>query len=138
MNYIDFLIINEIEAQKSTEVATRINGKISISGIHNAASKLLDMGIKKAVVIHFPEGGFLLDNRHENIFVESDYLEPDDIMGTVGAGDAFCAGFLYAVHENIDYKKSLKIANQSAWFNLHDETSTGGAVPFEKILEKID
>lgn len=137
LSYIDYLIINEIEAEKSTGIKTRIDNKLSEDAVFSAAEELINIGVKQAVVIHAPEGGFLLDNNKERYIQKSDMLESKFIKGTVGAGDAFCSGMLYSIHEEYDYKTALKIANSSAWFNLQDETSTGGAVSLSKILNRI-
>jgi sugar/nucleoside kinase (ribokinase family) len=56
------------------------------------------------------------------------------IVSAVGAGDAFCAGCLYSIHEDYTLEKMLDFANASARFNLFNATSTGGA-PTLKELE---
>ena len=61
-------------------------------------------------------------------------VDESEIKGTTGAGDAFCAGCLYAIHEGYSFKEMLKLAHACASFNLQNLTSTGGAVSKE-ILE---
>ncbi len=128
LKYIDYLIINEIEAAKCSNIKTRSNSQLSHTGLSEAASFLLEQGVNKLVVIHSPEGGFAKFKNGEPIFVPSKKLSSDSIKGSVGAGDAFCAGMLYGLHQDFSVKQTLKIANRSAWFNLQNETSTGGAV----------
>ena len=62
-------------------------------------------------------------------------FSPDksEIVSTVGAGDAFCAGALYAIHEGYSLEDLLDFASASARFNLFSTTSTGGAPTLETI-----
>ena len=57
----------------------------------------------------------------------------EEIVSTVGAGDAFCAGSLYAIHEGYGLEELLAFASASARFNLFSVTSTGGAPTLETI-----
>jgi sugar/nucleoside kinase (ribokinase family) len=59
------------------------------------------------------------------------------IVSSVGAGDAFCAGCLYAVHEGYSLDDLLAFANESARFNLFSATSTGGAPTLEDIRKML-
>lgn len=135
--YTDYLIINEIEAEKCSDVPTRVGGELSIEGLSNAAANILKLGVNSLVVIHAPEGGFVISNDGEEIFEPSQNLAPTEIKGSVGAGDAFCAGILYGLHQELVLKRCIEIANTNAWFNLQNETSTGGVVAIKDILKKI-
>jgi sugar/nucleoside kinase (ribokinase family) len=137
LKYIDYLIINEIEAERITGIKIRDGEKIIGEALKKAASELLKEGVNELVVIHFPEGGFV-KSQQEEIFVPSWFVKPDEIAGSNGAGDAFCAGMLYSIHEGLQLEKSLKIANAAARFNLQNATSTGGAVSIKKIQEYIE
>ena len=90
------------------------------------------------VVIHFPEGGFAMRRTGEQFTADSFPVSPSEIKSAVGAGDAFCAGALYAIHEGWSLSDLLTFANASARFNLLSESATGGAVPFEEIQEYIN
>lgn len=135
LKYIDYLILNEIEAGRVTGFNIRKRGKINKDSLEKAADALLAGGIGKQVIIHFPEGGYACTSDGKSLFIPSYKIEPSEIVGSVGAGDAFCAGCLYAIHENLDLEDTLKLANASAYFNLKSPTTTGGAVPIERLLE---
>ena len=74
----------------------------------------------------------------ENITLEVKDGEVCGLVGSNGAGDAFCAGIIFALHRQLPPEEALRIANVSAWFNLHDATASGGAVSWNKIREKIE
>ena len=60
--------------------------------------RLMDYGVNEKVIIHCPEKGFCLDKSGEFTVVNSLKLPKGFIKGSVGAGDAFCAGSLYAIY----------------------------------------
>ncbi len=136
--YIDYLIVNEVEAGESTGLTIRNeNNEINTFQLSQAADILLNKGVNEIVVIHFPEGGFAAMKNGDKIFVPSYKIAPGEIIGTVGAGDAFCAGVLYGLHENLAIKEALKLANANARFNLLDPTSTQGAVSLTDLKKFI-
>jgi sugar/nucleoside kinase (ribokinase family) len=136
--YINYLIINEVEAGACFEESMREpDGKIRLNGIAGAAGFLLDQGVNDICVIHFPEGGYARNKKGESVFVPSIPLTGDAIVSTVGAGDAFCAGMLYALHEQLPLYEALVFANTSARFNLRHATCTGGAPTLREIEEFI-
>jgi sugar/nucleoside kinase (ribokinase family) len=134
LEYIDYLVFNEIEAGATTGQAIRKkSGGIDAAALARAARTLLTGGVRELVVIHFPEGGYALARSGESIFVPSFVVGQAEIKSTVGAGDAFCAGVLYGVHEGLGLEQTLKLANANARFCLTSPTSTGGAVPLKKL-----
>lgn len=132
--HVDYLIVNEVEAGAYCRFVLRdADGKIDLPAVARAARMLLEAGVRKRCVIHFPEGGYATETEGEAVFVPSRTCPPEKIVSTVGAGDAFCAGMLYACHEGFSLKESLILAGTSAWFNLLNATSTGGAPTLAEI-----
>jgi len=56
-------------------------------------------------------------------------IPKDRIRGSVGAGDAFCAGSLYAIYNNYDDQRLLEFASAAAAANLFSENSVDGMKP---------
>jgi len=138
LRYVNYLIINEVEAGACFGDSMRgQDGKIRIDNIAQAAGFLLDQGVNDVCVIHFPEGAYARNKKGETVFVPSIPLKGDAIVSTVGAGDAFCAGMLYALHEQMPLHDALVFANASARFNLRHATCTGGAPTLKEIEEFI-
>ncbi len=133
--YTDYLIINEIEAAKCSGQPIRMaDGSFDMENLKSTAAYILNKGVGQQVTIHFPEGGFTIRKDGTQAFVPSFKTPAEDIVSTVGAGDAFCAGMLYAIHEEYPIEEALRFANACAKFNLGSATSTGGAPTLEKIL----
>ena len=138
LKYTDYLIINEVEAENSLGIHLRKpDGSICMKEVEDAAKKLLDGGVRKLVVIHFPEGGVAAAKDGRCCSAPSFSPAKEEILSTVGAGDAFCAGALYAIHEGYSLEDLLAFASASARFNLFSTTSTGGAPTLETIQQFI-
>jgi sugar/nucleoside kinase (ribokinase family) len=132
--YVDYLIVNEIEAGTTTGRLIRSgNGQIDSRSLLQAAQALIDGGVKELVAIHFPEGGYARTRDGRQCFEPSFLVAADEIRGTAGAGDAFCAGMLYGLHEGLPLDWVLKLANANARFNLLSPTCTDGAVPLGQL-----
>lgn len=136
--YTDYLIVNEVEAGACCRTELRDGGGRILPGkVAAAARQLLGMGINRLCVIHFPEGGFAMDRQGRSEYVPALTLPREQIVSAVGAGDAFCAGALYAIHERYTLRDMLIFANTCARFNLASATSTGGAPTLEQIRKFI-
>lgn len=138
LKYTDYLIINEVEAGACCSESLRDeNGKILIDKVKEAAHKLIDNGVRELCVIHFPEGGVAVAKDGKEHYMPTDMIPLDEIVSSVGAGDAFCAGCLYAIHEGYNLEKMLAFANACARFNLASGTSTGGAPTLAEVNEYL-
>lgn len=100
LKYVDYCILNELEAGKTTGFKVRLpDGKLDTVALRHAAGALLQFGVRELVVIHFPEGSFCRTRDGRDHWQSSLKLPPKYIAGTAGAGDAFCAGVLLGLHE---------------------------------------
>ena len=134
LKYVDYFIVNEVEAGACLGVNLRDSaGGILWKEVEAAAFKLLGMGVGELCVIHFPEGAVAVRKDAASCMKRSRTVPASQIVSAVGAGDAFCAGCLYAIHEDYDLDSLLDFANASARFNLFNATSTGGAPSLEEI-----
>ena len=139
MRHTDVLVINELEAGYATGISPRnADGIIQIPALAAAAEKFFAMGVREMVVFHYPEGAFLMEQTGRSFTTAACPIAPGEFIGSNGAGDAFCAGIIFALHRQLPPEEALRIANVSAWFNLHDATASGGAVSWNKIREKIE
>ncbi|MEA2011790.1 MAG: carbohydrate kinase family protein [Verrucomicrobiota bacterium] len=138
--YVDYLIINEVEASKTLNIAVRDDsGSLIEDNIAKVAELLIQHGVRKQVIIHYPEGSFshrVKDN--EQIFEKSLVLPKDFIVGATGAGDAFCAGTLYGIYSEWDTKKTLQFASGMAAASLSEAPASLGIRPIDEIWEIIE
>jgi sugar/nucleoside kinase (ribokinase family) len=123
---IDYLVINEIEAEFLAGIKIRQRNDLLKDGLIAAAEKLFKLGINHGVVIHFPEGGFAAFKNGAAYWHGALELPPEKIRNTTGAGDAFCAGFIYGCYNEWPAQKCLEMANCCAAGNLGHTASSGG------------
>ena len=139
LRYVDYLVINELEAGEFSGLEMR-NGDDApdIDHIALAASQLLAAGVKQRVVIHCPEGAWGETPGEPGQWIASKQLEQDEIIGSVGAGDAFCAGFLYGCHEAWPLTDSIQLAHACARASLLAANAIDGAKTLEELKTLID
>jgi sugar/nucleoside kinase (ribokinase family) len=138
LKHADYAILNELEAERTTGIATREGGAISYERLKDAARELLRLGVSEWVVIHFPEGAFAASSGGGGHFHPSLKLPPEFIAGTAGAGDAFCAGVLYGLHESWPMEKSLRLGVCAAAGSLNHPTCSEGMRPLAETLALAD
>lgn len=127
LRHVDYCILNEIEAGKTTGFKIRLPGNgLDMVALRHAAGTLLQQGVRELVVIHFPEGAFARTRRGEDFWQSSLRLPHNYIKGTAGAGDAFCAGTLLGLHEAWDLPRCLLTGVCIAAASLADATCTAG------------
>jgi sugar/nucleoside kinase (ribokinase family) len=108
LRFTDYCILNEIEAGRTTGFKVRqVDGTLDTVALRHAAGALLQKGVQELVAIHFPEGAFARTRKGDDYWQSSLSVPPKCIAGTVGAGDAFCAGVLLGLHEGWDVPRSL-------------------------------
>ncbi len=136
LKYCDYVVINEVEGGMLCGISPRDeSGRLNLDNLQAICIKLKEKGIKDTVVLHCPELSCAIDKKGEFCIVKSFDLPKDYIVGTVGAGDAFCAGMLYSFLNGYDVEKGMKIASCSAVCNLSSKNSVGGAKPLFEILK---
>jgi len=135
LRYVDYCILNEVEAGKTTGFKIRPpGGQLDTVAARHAAGALLQQGVRELVVIHFPEGAFARTRRGEDYWQASLKLPPTFIAGTAGAGDAFCAGVLLGLHEGWDLPRCLLTGACIAAASLSKATCTDGVKSLSSSL----
>lgn len=136
LKYCNYAIINEIEscATFGIEPYDR-NGKLDISAVKTAMTKMAESGVKDKVIIHSKEMGLCLDVASGSFTaVPSLKIPKEEIKGSVGAGDSYCAGCLYGIYNELSDKEILEFASSAAACNLFSENSVDGMKSREEIL----
>jgi sugar/nucleoside kinase (ribokinase family) len=138
LQYTDYCIINDFEAEKLTGISIRSGDKISSEKLSLTGKSILKLGVNELVIVHFPEGAFLSSKGGNELFQPSLGLPPGYIKGSVGAGDSFCAGALYGIYNKWDLKSTMEFATCAGAKNLSDVTSTGGMTGWKDVMEMKD
>lgn len=137
--FIDILFVNEFEAKMLTDFEIcDDDGQYSLEKAYQAAEAILDAGVHKWVIIHFPKGAIALNQSREKIFQPSVRMPIEKIKGSVGAGDAFAAGVLTGIHENWTMAKSLLLGVNVAAASLMDASSSESIVSWQNCLKLGD
>ena len=126
LKYCDYCIINEIEGSMATGRKT--------DDLQGVCEGLFALGVKERVVVHCPEVGVTMGADGGFVRVGSLQLPPGWIKGSVGAGDAFCAGALYALLKGMDPEALLRLGSCSAAANLAVSDAVSGAKSYAETM----
>jgi sugar/nucleoside kinase (ribokinase family) len=124
--FIDYLFINEIEAERATGIRIQDNETLSLSAAREAAQSLVAGGVKQQVILHFSSGAIVCDVSGEVTTQEALPVPREEIRGTTGAGDAFAAGYLFGLQHRWDTQGCLRMAVAAAAASLTDTTPSAG------------
>ena len=142
LKYTDYCVINEYEAEQTTGIRLRDDaGALIRENLPKALHAMKDMGVTTWAVIHCPEGGYGLDEHDNYVTLGSLILPADYIQGTVGAGDAFCAGVLYGAEKEWPLEKAIDLGIAAAAASLSAQGATEGmcsAAEAMAMFEKYD
>jgi sugar/nucleoside kinase (ribokinase family) len=131
---LDYFVINDSEAEFLTGLPVTEHGRFNPARALKAAQKLLDLGVNSLASIHHPDGAVALRKNGEQAFAASVNVPQNEIIGTVGAGDAFYAGMLFGLHEGWPLDQCLALANASAATSLHSATTSSSIKPWAECL----
>ena len=139
LKYVDYLTFNEIEAGKTVGVELRRpDGSLAEERIEEVLRKLFVIGTGEWVIIHCPEGAFGLSRNGTFVTERSKKLPKGYKVGSVGAGDAFCAGVLLAAYRGLSIGDALIYGNASAQVSLRDASASGSMVTIEEAIEEYN
>jgi sugar/nucleoside kinase (ribokinase family) len=96
-----------------------------LENLRAIAEKLKEYGVKERVIIHTSEIGVCLSNN--GFFSLPSYDLPKGfIVGTTGAGDAFCSGALVGIYRDLPEEEILLLASESATSALTSADAVSG------------
>lgn len=111
IHYIDILMVDENEALNIT----------GLNDIKEAADMLIKEGFEIVAIKLGDKGAMVLDS---SILEQIPPVQPKHIIDSIGAGDAFDAGFLQGLLEGKDLKVSGKMGVKAASLSLEGIDST--------------
>ena len=139
LKYADYCIINELEAQQTTGISLRHkNGCLHKENLRPALEKLKVLGVSTWAVIHCRELGCGIDADGNYWEVSSLKLPEGYIKGTVGAGDAFCAGILYGAAAGMPLAEALVLGACTAAASLSEVGASDGVKSAEEVRKLYD
>ncbi len=131
--YIDYLLLNEIEAQllfKKSIISSKnqLNKKLIIK----LSRKIFQKGLQKAFIIHSPYESLYV-SKNDIYQTKTPKILKKNIKNAVGAGDAFCAAFIFGLHENWDIEVILKKSHSAGSAMMKIESSSGNLPNIKKL-----
>lgn len=132
--HVDYFFANDYEAERLTGIALRHDGRLLPAALRASARSLLASGVRTWVFIHCTEGA-LAASREEELWQPSVRVPAEAIRGAAGAGDAFAAGILYALHEDWPVADGLRLAVCAAATSLYDPRCSASLKPVRQCLQ---
>lgn len=135
LKYSNYAIMNEIESGMISDLDPyNEDNTLNVDNIRKTMEVMAKCGVKDKIIIHCKEAGFCYDVKSGE-FTSSPSLNipKEAIKGSVGAGDAFCAGALYGMYNQFSDKEILDFASSAAACNLFAENSIDGMKSAEEI-----
>ncbi|MDX2185539.1 MAG: carbohydrate kinase family protein [Opitutaceae bacterium] len=128
---VDLLFANEQEASRLVgfEVVPADRGSVEEAGKH-----LVALGVQQAVVIHHPKAACAIEQSGAIHWQPAVKVPSELIAGSAGAGDAFAAGLLHALHEGSALAPALELAMCTAATSLLAPTCSDSVMPQAEAL----
>ena len=139
LKYCNYAIMNEIECCNVWKLeAYKPDGRIYKENIKLAMKKMAEAGVRDKVIVHSKKMSFVLD-AVSGAFTEvcSLKIPESEIKGSVGAGDAFCAGCLYGIYNVFSDQKILEFASAAAACSLSAVNSIDGMKSAEEVMQML-
>lgn len=131
---LDYFIINDSEAEAITGICVTRADRFDLAAAEAACADLLKRGVSDLVAIHHPDGAIAMRKSGENAIAAAVNVPQTEIVGTVGAGDAFYAGMLLGLHDEWPLEQCLALANASAATSLHSPTTSASIRTWKDCL----
>lgn len=131
---VDVLFVNDYEAEQLTGLTLGRGTAINRANVEQAARTLLALGVRRHVIIHFPEGACAASADCTVIWQPSVRVPAALIAGAAGAGDAFAAGCLLALHDEQPLAAALELGVCAAAISLLHPTCSESVRPTADTL----
>lgn len=133
--HLDFVVVNDHEAGGVAGMETMRDGAADPAACRLAAEAILATSAAELVVVHFPLGCVAVARDGTGASKPAVRVPPDAIAGSNGAGDAFAAGILFAVHEGWPLEQALTLAHATAAASLRSVTTNGAVENWRDCLK---
>lgn len=135
--HLDYLVINEIEAAALTGVSIEplgADGQIDWSAYESIATRLVELGVSRLAVVHFPAGCVGAAPGGRLWRQGSVHLPRSSVLNATGAGDAFASGVVYGLHEELPVEQCLRLGVCVAAASLQGAGTSDGVLPVAQCL----
>ncbi|MFA6947500.1 MAG: carbohydrate kinase family protein [Eubacteriales bacterium] len=126
LKYTDLFMPSESEAEMLT----------GTKDLDKMADEFFRLGVKNVIIKAGKRGAYICEGGRERYM--SPALPEKAKVDTTGAGDSFCAGFLYGIAAGFDYADSAVIANAVGAHSIAKMGATSGIPTIEEIYSYLD
>ena len=130
----DYFVVNDYEAESVTGIKTTKGKALDWEAAEKACRRLIEMGVGELAGVHHPDGAVAVTAAGAVAMRPSVNVPASEIVGSVGAGDAFYAGLLFGIHEDWPLERSLDLGNAAAATSLHSPTTSASIRPWAECL----
>jgi sugar/nucleoside kinase (ribokinase family) len=134
---LDYLVINEIEAAALAGAQIGpgdVDGHPRWGALESVAMALVELGVSRLVAVHFP-AGCVAAAPSGLLWRQGSVRLPRSAMGNAtGAGDAFAAGVIYGLHEELPVVQCLRLGACVAAASLEGAVTSDGVQPLAQCL----
>ncbi len=127
LKYIDNFVVNELEASSLTGIK-------DTDRIEDMCREIKSLGVRGKVIIHKRDRGACFDGK-KIVTVPSVEIPPELLKGKTGAGDAYTAGCLTAIHDGLDTEEMLELGARCATVSLMSENAVDAMRTKAEIYE---
>jgi len=132
--HLDYLFLNEYELARLVNESGDGKGSHTVAVMEAQARKVLTRGVRRAVIVHFPEGALCVEREGPLLVQPSVRVPGEFVKGAAGAGDAFGAGFVLGLHEGWGRQLCLELAVCAAAISLRDITCSAAIESWQTCL----
>ena len=138
--YADIVTINDFEVEGVTGIPLRDpDGNLIKEALEPCARALAAHGARKWSCVHMPEVAIGVDAESGEYFEAKTLSLPEGyIESSVGAGDAFAVGLLYAAYRGLPLADALWEANAVAAYSLQGRGASDAMKPLDEILAEME
>ena len=132
--HLDYLIVNEFEIAALAGRSVTLGQDTDIDSCLADAVKVLAGGSMEVVIVHFPAAAIAVTRQGQQLITPSVNIPADQIAGSNGAGDAFAAGALYALHEGWALDRVMALAHAAAAASMRHIGTTDAMMSWSDCL----
>lgn len=136
LKYLDYCIINEIEAGKITGINVNLpDGSVNDDVMPEVCCRLREYGVSDWIVIHARDASYGLDRGGTYYQLGALDIPRELIKGTTGAGDAFCTGVLYGAYKDMSLLEAMKFGTAVASCCILEPGASDGVRSYDETIK---
>ena len=135
LKYVDYCIINELEAGKIVGIPASDDNGIIEDNMPKILKALRELGVSDWIIVHARDASYGLDTDGTYYRMDCIDIPRKLIVGTTGAGDAYCTGALYAAYKGMSLKEAMYFATGVASTSLFSASASDSVATVDGVYK---